>query len=208
MKKTAATLLMVIVYVLSPGFAGQAAADSAHYTERLPEGKALECLWTLSVDQTVETELNGYAFTGTLTVIAVKLGGTDEYGMYTGTVHLQYAMHMARGSVSGDATGQGQDLYAAIEVVPYTSAAFDAAGGLPELTELVAYGAMALGEFLLTGTGDATQTSGGASWSTQDSKAVPAPYRMSVDGGQVRLELYTVLPGVVFTGMITGEPIE
>lgn len=170
--------------------------------------QTVECLWTLKIDQTVETELNGYAFTGTLTVLAVKLGGTDAFGVYSGTAHIQYAMHTAQGSVSGAASGEGQDLYAAIEVVPYQSDAYDLAGGQPELSELVAYDAMALGEFLLTGVGNAVETSGGASWSTQESKAVPAPYRMTVDGGQVRLELYTVIPGAVFTGMITGEPIE
>jgi len=172
------------------------------------QNEPLECLWTLSIDQTVETELNGYAFTGTLTVLAIKLGGTDEFGIYTGTAHIRYIMHKAQGTVTGEATGEGQDLYASIEIVSYQSDVYDAAGGQPELTELVAYDAMALGEFLLAGVGTATETSGGASWSKEQSTAVPAPFRMTVDGGQVRLELYTVVPGVVFTGMITGEPIE
>ena len=170
--------------------------------------QAVECLWTLRIDQTVETELNGYALTATLTVLAVKLGGMDEFGAYSGTAYIRYSMHMAQGSVSGTASGEGKDLYASIEVVPYQTDAYDLAGGRPELTELIDYDAMALGEFVLTGVGNAEETSGGASWSTQESKAVPAPYRVTVDGGQVSLELYTVLPGAVFTGMITGEPTD
>lgn len=46
-----------------------------------------------------------------------------------------------------------------------------------------------------------------ASWNTSDSKTIPVPFRMAVDGGQVTIELHTVAPGVKFKGMITGTPI-
>ena len=194
--KQIASLLLAVL--CATAFLGGAA--TAQTTEA-------ECVWTLEINDTESAEVNGYTFTCTLAVIALKPGGTDELGVYSGAAHISYQYQTAKGSVSGSAAGEGHDLYAAIEVVPYRSDAYDAAAGAPVLTELVAYDAMALGELLLSGSGEARQTAGGASWSTADTKTVAAPYRIALDGGQVRLELYTIAPGLYFTGMITGEPI-
>ena len=66
---------------------------------------------------------------------------------------------------------------------------------------------MAIGSLTLTGSGEAAESAGAASWSTSDSNTIPVPYRMAVDGGKVTIELYTIAPGVKLNGMITGTPI-
>lgn len=171
-----------------------------------PDGET-ECNWTMEVSDTVTTEVNGYVFTCTLAIMAVKLGGTDELGTYRGLVTLDYQYDMRQGSVAGNAAGGGQEIDAIIELVSYDEQKYDEAAGRTQLAELVEYDAMALGNLILTGSGEANESAGGASWSTGDGKTMPVPYRMAVDGGQVTIELYTTAPGAKFTGMITGTPI-
>ena len=166
-----------------------------------------ECNWTLEVGDTVTAKVNGYDFTCTLSIMAVKLGGTDELGTYRGIVTLDYKYDMKQGSISGNAAGGGQEIDAVIEVVSYDAQKFDDSAGQTELTQLVAYDAMAIGSLSLTGSGTANEEAGGASWATGESKTVSVPYRMAVDGGQVTIELINVAPGVQFKGMITGTPI-
>jgi len=166
-----------------------------------------ECNWTLEVSDTITTQLNGYDFTCTLAIMAVKLGGKDELGMYRGIVTLKYQYDMKQGNVAGNAAGEGQEIDAIIEVVQYEEQAYNEATGQTQLAELVQYDAMAIGSLVLTGSGEAAESAGGASWSTSDKKTIPVPYRMAVDGGKVTIELFTIAPGVKFTGMITGTPI-
>lgn len=171
-----------------------------------PENET-ECNWTLEVSDTQTAKVNGYDFTCTLSIMGIKLGGTDELGTYRGLVTLDYQYDMQKGNVGGNAAGGGQEIDAVIEVVPYDEGKYSDAPGQTQLAGLVEYDAMALGNLLLTGSGEATQTAGGASWNTAESKTISVPYRLTVEGGQVRIELYTVAPGVQFAGMITGTPV-
>jgi hypothetical protein len=167
----------------------------------------VECNWTLEVSDTVTTQLNGYDFKCTLAIMAVKLGGKDELGTYRGIVTLNYQYDMKQGNVAGNAAGEGQEIDAVIEVVQYEEQAYNEATGQTDLAELVQYDAMAIGSLALTGSGEATESAEGASWSTSDKKTIPVPYRMAIDGGKVTIELFTIAPGVKFNGMITGTPI-
>lgn len=167
----------------------------------------VECNWTLEVSDTVTTQLNGYDFKCTLAIMAVKLGGKDELGTYRGIVTIKYQYDMKQGNVAGNAAGEGQEIDAVIEVVQYEEQAYNEATGQTDLAELVQYDAMAIGNLVLTGSGEAAESAGGASWSTSNEKTIPVPYRMAVDGGKVTIELYTIAPGVKFNGMITGTPI-
>ncbi|MEL7602888.1 MAG: hypothetical protein AAGU77_07005 [Bacillota bacterium] len=166
-----------------------------------------ECNWTLEVSDTRTAKVNGYDFTCTLSIMGIKLGGTDELGTYRGLVTLDYQYAMQQGGVAGNAAGGGQEIDAVIEVVAYDEQKYDDAAGQTQLAGLVEYDAMALGNLILTGSGEAQESAGGGSWSTGESKTLSVPYRMTVDGGQVSIELYTVAPGVQFTGMITGTPV-
>lgn len=131
----------------------------------------------------------------------------DELETYRGTVTLEYKYDMVNGNISGNSSGSGQELDAVIEVVGYDDDKYMEMAGKVDLSSLVAYDAMALGSFILTGSGEVHEQGGGASWSTSDSKTLSAPFRMSVDGGQVVIELYTIAPNANFKGMITGAPV-
>lgn len=169
--------------------------------------KETECNWTMEVSDTVTAQVQGYDFTCTLAIMAVKLGGLDELGTYRGIVTLRYQYDMKKGNIAGNAAGEGQEIDAIIEVVPYDKEKYDDSAGNAGLSELVEYDAMALGNFILTGSGAASESAGGASWGTSDSKTIPVPFRMAVDGGKVTIELYTIAPGVKFNGIITGTPV-
>lgn len=169
--------------------------------------KETECNWTMEVSDTVTAKVQGYDFTCTLAIMAIKLSGQDELGTYRGTVTLKYQYDMKQGNIAGNAAGEGQEIDAIIEVVPYDKEKYDDSAGKAGLSELVEYDAMALGNFILTGGGTASESAGGASWGTSDSRTIPVPFRMAVDGGQLTIELTTVAPGVKFGGMITGTPI-
>lgn len=179
-------------------------APAAEPTE--PPEPATEANWTLEVSDTRTTEVNGYDLTCTLSIMAVKLGGRDELGTYRGLVTFDYAYDMQRGSVSGKAKGAGQEVDAIIEVVRYDRETFDAAGS-GALSELAEIDAMAIGKLILTGSGTANEQAGGASWGTADGGTVHVPYRLTVDGGQVRITLDSVAPGATFSGTIVGTPI-
>ena len=165
-----------------------------------------ECNWTLEVSNTQTANVNGYDFTCTLSIMGIKLGGTDELGAYRGLVTLDYQYDMQQGNVGGNASGGGQEIDAIIEIVAYDEGKYSDAAGQTQLAPLVQYDAMALGNLILTGSGEASESAGGVNWSTGETKTIPVPYRMTVDGGQVSIELTTVAPGVQFTGMITGTP--
>jgi len=184
----------------------ESAEPSEAPTDSEPPEHETECNWTLEVSDTVTTEVKGYAFTCTLSIMAVKLGGTDVLGTYRGIVTLDYSYDMQQGNVSGNASGGGREVDAVIEVVAYDAEKYDSAGEA-QLAQLIEYDAMAIGSLILSGSGDANETAGGAGWSTAESKTIAVPYRMAIDGGQVSIELYTTAPGASFSGLITGTPI-
>jgi hypothetical protein len=171
------------------------------------ESEEVECNWLLEVSDTQTSKVNGYDFTCTLTISAEKSGGKDEMGSYTGTASIQYEYKKSSGGISGNAEGSGQDNNAVFDVVAYDVEQFADAAGPDPLAPLIPSDTMALGSLNLTGTGLANESAGGADWSTSDSKTVAAPFRMAVDGGQVIIELYTIAPGVLFKGILTGTPI-
>lgn len=170
----------------------------------------IECDWTLTVDDTVSTKVNGYDFKCTLNVKATKIGGKNDIGAYGGTVKLTYEYKMQNQGVTGNATGSGQDPNIVIDVVPYDVAKysdFGTEGGKnAPLAPLIEYDTMALGNFNLTGSGLSKESSGGAEWSKQESKTIAVPYKIAVEGGQVVIELPSIAPNIKFKGMLTGTP--
>lgn len=207
-------LIMVIVFWLvfmpvntnayAEAEAAEAFVDVAAENSNAAE---VECNWTLVVSDTVTMELSGSVFTCKLEIIAIKLGGMDELGVYEGTVNLWYQYEMHQGNVTGSATGEGQDIQAVIEVLPYQAERYDAAANNGALAELVDFDSMAIGEFSLSGGGNVEESANGANWGKEEEKTITLPYRLAVDGGQIRMELYTIAPGMIFTGLVSGEPV-
>jgi hypothetical protein len=165
---------------------------------------ATEANWTLEVSDTQTAKISGYDFTCTLSIMAVKLGGTSDLGTYRGTVTFDYEYNMKQGNISGNAKGSGQQVDAVIEVVAYDVEKYAAGDPLAPLTE---FDGMALGSLILKGSGVSNEQAGGATWSTGESRTINTPYKLTVEGGQVQIILTGIAPGTAFQGMITGTPI-
>jgi hypothetical protein len=163
-----------------------------------------EANWTLEVSDTQTAKINGYDFTCTLSIMAIKLGGTDGLGTYRGIVTFDYEYNMEQGNISGNAKGSGQEIDAIIEVVKFDADTYT--GGDP-LAPLSAFDGMSIGSLSLKGSGVSNEQAGGATWSTGETKTITTPYKLTVEGGQVQIILTGIAPGTVFQGMITGTPI-
>lgn len=173
------------------------------------KSQEVECDWTLTVNDTVSTKVNGYDFKCTLSVNVTKIGGKNDIGIYGGTVKLSYEYKMQSQGVTGNAVGSGQDLNSVITVVPYEVDKFSDFGvksGNSPLAPLIEYDTMALGNFNLTGNGISKESARGAEWSKQESKTISVPYKIAIDGGQAALELPSIAPDIKFKGVLTGTP--
>ena len=198
----------------NPSQVSPAAEESATASEEPEQSKELACNWTLSVDDTQTVKVNGYTMTCTLQISAVKEGGTDTLGSYTGSAALSYTYDMQKGNVKGNADGKGQDQNVSFEMVAYNVNAYSdhgvtlKQGDLPPLAPLTDEETMGLGMFALTGSGTSKESAGSGSWSTEDSKTIQVPFKIAVGGGEAIIELPTIAPGAVFKGTVTGTPIE
>jgi hypothetical protein len=171
-----------------------------------PDGsEEVECSWSLDVDDTISTKVNGYDFQCRLEIHAVKSGGTDDLGTYSGTMSITYEYQMQNGNVSGNASGSGQDANAVLEFTVYDKEQYTDEANT-ELAPLVEYDAMSFGSFSVTGSGFSEEQAGGGSWSTDDSKTVAVPYQILIDGGQVTVNLPSLV-STPFSGMVTGTPL-
>ena len=74
-----------------------------------------ECNWTMEVSDTVTAQVQGYEFTCTLAIMAVKLGGLDELG----TLGLDTQISIRHEVQHFQRYGEGQEIDAVIEVVKY-----------------------------------------------------------------------------------------
>lgn len=178
-------------------------SKNADEDEASNSSQEVECNWTLSVNDTILTKQNGYDFECTLRINATKDGGIDETGTYTGEVLLSYEYKMENQGIKGYAPGSGQDPAVIFEFVEYDA---DKNGDLLPLAQLVEYDVMATGNFNLIGSGTSNESANGASWSKEESKTIEMPFRIAVDGGQVDVELPSLVPDIYFKGILTGTP--
>ncbi len=217
MKKRAVFLVICLIFIFAAGCGQEnlpgppsASASQASASVTAPEdpsSQPVQSDWTLEVDSTINTKINGYDLKCTLTVYATKQGGTDELGLYGGEATLKYSYDMSSGGVAGNAQGEGEDGSVVIDITPYDPEKYaDSQGDASALAPLVEYDAMALGSFNVTGAGISNESAGGADWSKQESKSVAVPFKMTILGGQVEIELPSLAPGNKFTGILTGVP--
>jgi hypothetical protein len=209
MKKYLLVILMAI-FILS-----LAACSRGDASEGMTEPEPLECDWTLHVDDTITEVVEGIPIAHTLIIDAYKKGGTDDLGLYEGTVTLSSradlsALTNEAFSVTGDTGGMGSDDAAKLEIIGYDVVKYSP--GL-ELAPLIEYNGMSLGVFYLKGYGyinmnmtgkDGIQGSG----NEQFESSVPIEFKLLVNGGKVSIEIPSLKSVQTFDGMITGNPKE
>lgn len=178
-----------------------------------------EADWTLSVDDTIKKEIEGISITYTLTLDAVKHGGTTDLGSYTGTVTLKQIMDVKglsnqfvtmKGGVDAELHADNVQLeFAAYDREKYDSFGMTEGGG--PLSLLTEPDGMALGAFTMSGKGnfdvsaDASQNMHGGAKFSSDGKG-ELIYKVSLEGGQVTVSIPQLNLPDSFKGMITGVP--
>lgn len=242
MKRFAAFLLAICILLAFAGCSNKPAADApvkpskdpatpkaaietpAHEkTESLPQpataqNSALECDWTLHVDDIVTKTTDGLAVKYNLVLIADKEGGIDEIGTYTGTVHL---------TIDFDASQMSKDMIKVMGGfnvdVSASSFTFDLVGydietysryslkeGEAPIMPLVQYDSMALATPEMSGEGsiDVFVKGPGAQGGHKDNAggAMAVPLKIAITGGQVNVSIPMLNLGDSFNGMVTGTP--
>lgn len=196
-----------------------APAPSAPSPTALPTKVPKEADWTLQVNDTIETKIEGISIIYTFTLEAVKHGGMTDVGSYTGTASLKQKMD-ASGLSSGPVAVTGgveTDLRAdnvQIDIVAYDREKYDDFGlrsGEVPTSLLTEVDGMALGSITMGGSGN-FDVSADAPQNTHVEKKFSKDgtgeliYKLNVEGGQVSVSIPMLnLPGS-FKGMITGVP--
>lgn len=242
MKKITAVLLALSILLAFAGCSNKNAADAPvkssndsvtpaavmetpapEKTTSLPQPaatpeSAIECDWTLHVDDTVTKTTDGLAVKYNLVLIADKEGGIDEVGAYTGTVHLTIDFDASQMSkemlkVMG---GFNVDVYAdsfTFDIVVYnieTYSEFGVNEGEAPLAPLVQYDSMALATPQMSGEGSidifvkGPNAQGGHKENA--GSALPIPLKIAITGGKVNVSIPMLNLGDSFEGMVTGTP--
>lgn len=178
-----------------------------------------EADWTLHVDDTIETSIEGISIIYTFTLDAVKHGGTTDIGSYTGTAALKQKM---------DASGLSSELVTVIggvetdirsdnvqiDIVSYDREKYDDFGlveGEAPLSLLSEPDSMAIGSITMSGSGsfdvsaDAPQNTHGQVQFNKEGTG-ELNYKINVEGGQVSVTIPMLNLPDSFKGMITGVP--
>lgn len=178
-----------------------------------------EADWTLHVDDTIETKIEGISIIYTFTLDAVKHGGTTDMGSYTGTAFLKQKMD-ASGLSSGPVAVTGgveTDIRAdnvQIDIVAYDRGKYDDFGladGEPPVSLLSEPDGMALGSITMSGSGkfdvsaDAPQNTHVQKKFSKDGTG-ELTYKLNVEGGQVSVSIPMLNLPDSFKGMLTGVP--
>ena len=214
----------LIILILSSVFAltltacsGGGALSEMPEPEPLPvdENNPVECDWTLHVDDKITVVVEGIPIAHTLIIDAYKKGGTDDLGLYEGTVTLSSGADLGiltneAFSVTGNTGGMGSDNAAKFEIVIYDAVKYTTG---KDLVPLIKYDGMSLGVFNLKGYGyfnmniigkDGMQGGGNEEFES----SVPIEFKMLVNGGKVSIQIPSLKSLETFDGMITGNPKE
>lgn len=178
-----------------------------------------EADWTLSVDDTIKKDIEGISIAYTMTLDAVKHGGTTDLGYYTGTATLKQKMDVKGLSNQFVAMKGGVDTElradsVQLEFVMYDREKYDSFGLTKEenpLSSLTEPDGMALGAFTMSGNGnfdvsaDAPQNVHAEIKFSKDGTG-ELSYKISLEGGQVTVSIPQLNLPDSFKGMITGVP--
>lgn len=178
-----------------------------------------EADWTLYVDDTIETNIEGISIIYTFTLDAVKHGGTTDIGSYTGTASLKQKMDA--GGLSGQVVtvigGVETDIRSdnvQIDIVAYDREKYDDFGmteGEVPSSLLIEPDSMALGSITMSGSGN-FDVSAYAPQNTHTQLQFnkngtgALNYKLNVEGGQVSVTIPMLNLPDSFKGMITGVP--
>lgn len=242
MKKITAVLLALSILLAYAGCSNKNAADAPvkssndpatpaavletpapEKTASLPQPaatpeSAIECNWTLHVDDTVTKTADGLTVKYNLVLIADKEGGIDETGIYTGTVHLTIDFDASQMSqemlkvMGGFRVDVSADSFT-FDIVGYnieTYSEFGITEGELPIPPLVQYDSMALATAQMSGEGSidvfvkGPNAQGGHKESA--SSALPVPLKIAITGGQVNIVIPMLNLDDSFDGMVTGTP--
>lgn len=178
--------------------------------------KPKEADWTLQVDDSIEMNIEGIKIKYTLTLNAIKQGGTTDVGIYTGTADLTQKMDATGLSkqmvqVTGGVETNLRDDNAKIEIVTFDREKYDDFGnadGEPPVSLLSEADGMALGAFMMSGKGEGTVSA----FAPFISRSVALggdgtgkmAYKINIEGGQVTVSIPMLGLPDSFHGMITG----
>jgi energy-converting hydrogenase Eha subunit F len=178
-----------------------------------------EADWTLSVDDTIKKDIEGISIAYTMTLNAVKHGGTTDLGYYSGTATLKQKMDVKGLSnqfvtMTGGVDTELHSDSVQLEFVVYDREKYDSFGLTNEedpLSSLTEPNGMALGAFTMSGNGnfdvraDAPQNVHGEVKFSKDGTG-ELSYKISLEGGQVTVSIPQLNLSDSFKGMITGVP--
>lgn len=196
-----------------------APTSSATSPTASPTQAPKEADWTLHVEDTIETKIEGISIIYTFTLDAVKHGGTTDVGSYTGTASLKQKMDASglSGQLVTVAGGVETDIRSDnvhIDIVAYDREKYDDFGlrsGEVPTSLLMEADSMALGSITMSGSGnfdvsaDAPQNTHAQLQFNKEGTG-GLDYKLNVEGGQVSVSIPMLnLPGS-FKGMITGVP--
>jgi hypothetical protein len=194
-------------------------AESAAPESPAAADEALDCNWTLTVDQTIPVTRDGLTVNYTLLLVAQKAGGTDVSGVYTGAAYVGIHFDASQMSVDVMQAFGGFDMNAcaydlSFEVTGYDEESFSAYGLSADdvpLWQLVEYESMALLSPEMSGSGTldpsivgAQGEQGGINASASGTTAIPM--KITVESGKVTVSVPSFNLGDSFHGILTGVP--
>lgn len=185
----------------------------------MPAETPKEADWTLHVEDTIETNIEGISIAYTFTLDAVKRGGTTDAGSYKGTASLKQKMDASglssqvvtvKGGVETDIRSENVQ----IDIVAYDREEYDNFGiadNEAPISLLTEPDGMALGSITMSGSGkfdvsaDAPHNTHAQLKFNKDGTG-ELNYKLYVEGGQVSVTIPCLNLSDSFKGMITGVP--
>lgn len=223
MRKYRLLPVMVVAFVLMlSACSGNAAPRPPGSSSSAPtqNNQAVDCVWTLHVDQTIPVDTDGMTINYTLVLIAQKAGGQDVNGMYEGAAYLACQLDASNLSNEVFNVSGGFDVHAfannlSFEVTDYNVqdySDYGVSGGAAALAPLVQYESMALLTPDMQGSGVLNPSitgvqgeHGGINESVSDSTAVPM--KITVNSGQAAVDIPSFNIDKSFKGSLTGIPV-
>jgi hypothetical protein len=202
----------------------EASSNTSASTESTSTTKSkdgpLECDWTLHVDQTIPIKTDGMTVNYSLVLVAQKKGGIDVLGDYKGSAYIEISMDASNLSNEVIKVAGGFNVNAStnnldFQLIPYDIESYSDYGlgkGEIPLAPLVKYETMALISPEMQGNGVLNPSVKGVQGEKAEvnesmSQTMPIPMKITVIGGQVRVEIPSFKIGKSFEGMLLGTPV-
>lgn len=175
---------------------------------------AVDCNWTMSINDTIETTINDAKFKYSLIIDAEKKGGIDELGTYEGKLELKQDMDIPPEWKGYDSIELNADKIQ-FDVIAYNKDAYSWFGvkdGAIPIAPLVEYDSMSVSTLELSGKwkSDMVDAEDSDIHVTKDEDMnASVKMKLTIVGGKVQVDL--ILPNYSipkhFEGMVAGSPV-